>query len=229
MGSSQKMPKKILGVITEGDAERLLLDWANMGRDAGLTDIAFDPKALFSRRLKAQHAVIDRIIARSPSVFAHFEHSAKKDYVGLETLLVKIKADLRRAWNEPDARHREWYLFQLRRIYHESNFRQQHKKDYLHIEAEPKTANEWMLQWNAFVSIQRDLANPPPLTAFEAAIFHCQQIATRAKYCSNPDCPAPYFIAKKPWQKYCSEVCAARGNREAKRKWWHEKRGKRSL
>jgi hypothetical protein len=42
----------------------------------------------------------------------------------------------------------------------------------------------------------------------------------RARYCANPECPAPYFFVKRKNQRYCSEICAAPAQRELKRKWW---------
>jgi hypothetical protein len=69
----------------------------------------------------------------------------------------------------------------------------------------------------------------PEITSFEAACVHLQRtVADRAKRCGNIDCPAPYFIATKRWQKYCTEKCAGPANREAKRQWWHEHKGKKS-
>jgi hypothetical protein len=44
----------------------------------------------------------------------------------------------------------------------------------------------------------------------------------RMRYCLNPECPAPYFFAKKRRQRYCTEECAGAGQRELKRVWWAE-------
>jgi hypothetical protein len=67
---------------------------------------------------------------------------------------------------------------------------------------------------------------PPSLTPFEQAMFHFQRIAGRARHCPNPTCSTPYFLATKKGQKYCSEPCAIPAQREAKRRWWAENRGK---
>jgi hypothetical protein len=48
------------------------------------------------------------------------------------------------------------------------------------------------------------------------------QIADRMRYCPNPTCPAPYFIARRRSQKYCSDDCALPAQRELKRAWWKE-------
>ena len=49
------------------------------------------------------------------------------------------------------------------------------------------------------------------------------------KYCSNPDCSAPYFIAKRKDQTVCdAEICKAEKQRQHALKWWNENRAKRS-
>jgi len=48
------------------------------------------------------------------------------------------------------------------------------------------------------------------------------------KYCANPDCSAPYFIAKRKDQTVCdAEVCKAEKQRQHALKWWNENRAKR--
>lgn len=48
------------------------------------------------------------------------------------------------------------------------------------------------------------------------------QIADRMRYCPNPTCPSPYFIAYRRSQKYCTDACALPAQRELKRAWWKE-------
>ena len=49
------------------------------------------------------------------------------------------------------------------------------------------------------------------------------------RFCANPDCAAPYFIAKRKDQSVCdAEICKAERQRAHARKWWHENRGKTS-
>ena len=45
----------------------------------------------------------------------------------------------------------------------------------------------------------------------------------RLRFCIRPDCPNPYFVASHLKQRYCSEPCAQWGQREAKRRWWHDR------
>jgi hypothetical protein len=54
------------------------------------------------------------------------------------------------------------------------------------------------------------------------ALVRTLSLADLMRYCPNPSCPAPYFIAKKGRQKYCSEECAAPAQREFKKSWWAE-------
>jgi hypothetical protein len=61
-----------------------------------------------------------------------------------------------------------------------------------------------------------------PRTEFQKALYQLFRQSARAKVCDNPDCPAPYFIANKTIQRYCSDECAQVFQQESKRKWWAE-------
>lgn len=48
------------------------------------------------------------------------------------------------------------------------------------------------------------------------------------KYCANPNCVTPYFIAKRRDQTVCdAEICKAEKQREHARNWWNEHRAKK--
>jgi hypothetical protein len=47
----------------------------------------------------------------------------------------------------------------------------------------------------------------------------------RLRKCKRPDCEHPYFVARHLNQQFCSDRCAAWGQREWKRLWWNQ-RGK---
>ena len=66
-----------------------------------------------------------------------------------------------------------------------------------------------------------------PRTDFQRALYGLFRQSARAKVCGNLECPAPYFIASKPTQRYCSETCAEVFQREWKRKWWAKHGAKR--
>jgi hypothetical protein len=46
--------------------------------------------------------------------------------------------------------------------------------------------------------------------------------ANRLRMCKRADCPNPYFVASHLKQRFCSEQCAAWGQREWKKQWWTE-------
>jgi hypothetical protein len=46
--------------------------------------------------------------------------------------------------------------------------------------------------------------------------------ADSMRICGNIECPAPYFIASRRSQKFCSDACALPAQREYKRRWWNE-------
>ena len=48
------------------------------------------------------------------------------------------------------------------------------------------------------------------------------------KYCANPKCATPYFIAMRKDQTVCdAEICKAEKQREHARRWWNENRAKK--
>lgn len=78
----------------------------------------------------------------------------------------------------------------------------------------------WTTQVN--VDWQRGQFVYEPRTDFQKALYGLFLQSSRAKICGNPNCPAPYFIAKKVIQRYCSDKCAEVFQQEWKRKWWAE-------
>ncbi len=82
----------------------------------------------------------------------------------------------------------------------------------------------WVIRWTP--TDKRILAKSRSLSATVA--LGCMANADRMGYCRNPECPAPYFLAKRRDQKYCSDICATPAKKAAKLKWWHEHRGKTS-
>jgi hypothetical protein len=55
-----------------------------------------------------------------------------------------------------------------------------------------------------------------------AAFLRGLTFSNRLCVCGNPECPAPYFVATKKNQRYCSEKCAGWAKREAKKAWWDQ-------
>jgi hypothetical protein len=61
---------------------------------------------------------------------------------------------------------------------------------------------------------------PPVPTPFQQALVHLFKCAATMTCCSNKECPAPYFFARRKSQKFCSDICALPAQREQKRRWW---------
>lgn len=105
---------------------------------------------------------------------------------------------LRGVWDQPEHRTREWGAFLLLLS--------------VRTAAGSRHGSVWGF----------DGPLPPP-SPFEEVLLHLTRSGDRARHCQNPDCPAPYFFAKRRSQKYCSDGCALPAQREAKRRWWAER------
>jgi hypothetical protein len=221
MSSSRKRVSKILGAaLTPTDAERLLVDWAN------LPDLPYsaNERKLLQEKLTAGIPVAPpdecrRLVKRNVQVFGpnalDWEWGGVSGF-GLTAFdLIETRDLLRRVWTAPERRSREWYSFHLRLMFYGWEAR----ADFIRNHPVSTITDPGWSKLSYF--------DPPPVTPFEASVFYLQtSIAERAKRCGNSDCPAPYFIAVKKWQKFCSEKCAGPANRESKRQWWRDNRAK---
>lgn len=117
--------------------------------------------------------------------------------------LLQIRDGLRLIWVEPDLRRREWLVFRLR--------------DHVMGREDPR-----FIEAVGPISSDSPFKHLPPPSSFEQATMYLFKWADRARYCGNPDCPAPYFFVQRRSQKYCSEACALPAQREFKRRWWAE-------
>lgn len=80
---------------------------------------------------------------------------------------------------------------------------------------------ELLLQKNHFQIRTHDLM------ATLMILFLRDHWAGKTAICANPDCVTPYFIKKRKNQKYCEAGdCTAQAQREQKKRWWRENRGK---
>lgn len=62
----------------------------------------------------------------------------------------------------------------------------------------------------------------PPLHPFEQALKFLDVLGPRTRYCANPRCPEPYFVADRRTAKYCCEECAKPAQAAFKREWWNQ-------
>jgi hypothetical protein len=88
---------------------------------------------------------------------------------------------------------------------------------------ESDTAGEW--QWAPQIKVdwQRSQFVYEPRTEFQRAVYALFRKSALAKVCANPDCVAPYFIAGRAVQRYCSDACAQVFQRAYKLRWWKER------
>lgn len=119
--------------------------------------------------------------------------------------MVQVRDNLRAIWREPDLRRREWLAFRLREL--------------LMAKADPRFIQAAGVISGPEVNLIDRL---PPPSPFEQTIMQLLKSADRSRYCANADCPAPYFLAKRRSQKYCSDACSRPAQKEFKRRWWDE-------
>lgn len=108
--------------------------------------------------------------------------------------ILEVRDVLRTAWREPDLRTREYLIFLIQQ----------------------RTLPE------EYADSIRLISNLPTPSPFEEALIYLRRLGGQARYCSNPECAAPYFITKRKSQKYCSDACSKPSQREFKRQWWAE-------
>jgi hypothetical protein len=119
--------------------------------------------------------------------------------------IVTLNRTLCNIWIEPDQRQKEWGLFAFR---------------YALYKYEDETLTTDRL-FGILLDPTKSFRIPPP-TPFEQALSYLVKVGDKARYCANPECPAPYFFVQRKNQRYCSEICAAPAQRELKRQWWAE-------
>lgn len=154
------------------------------------------------RHLCTRHRLWERLNLSEPSE-AQVQGQLSRLYIGLRDWL-------RSAWVAKDKRARLWLLHEL--ISNEA---------YLH------TDQRLVLTVIAFANgpiINVKLGSPTPFE--QAAVYLLNYPAVRTRVCKNADCRAPYFLADKRNQLYCSETCALPAQRRFKRLWWRQN-GKR--
>jgi hypothetical protein len=122
-------------------------------------------------------------------------------------LLLPLRATLRAIWQAPDRRTKEWGMFRVSQdFFHQGN------SSLIHSPLDDP--------WNVLLT----QVKPPSQT--ELLLLEFVKLAEYTRYCGNPDCTSPYFIASKRSQKYCTTDCASCAQREFKLKWWREKGSK---
>jgi hypothetical protein len=225
MNSRHKRAQQTLGGLSAKEAEAFLFEWANL---PGPWPMHFTNDKSGWESMKVASAAAERIqkryaslaagdLYRAPSFLTAGDLRKKKKEAFLEITGIVgnpwLREMLRRAWDTPDSREREWLCFRIR--------------DHFAVMMRRRNmTHEEMLKEESDVTITGPRYTAPPITPFEAAIFHFQNQDKRVRHCRNPECQEPYFFARKRNQEYCSPDCAEYGQRESKKKWWNENRGK---
>jgi len=244
MNSSRKGSNQILGMVSDAQARRLLLDWVN-------TD-SFSQDNGVRRRLLVRHpeifadldpAIYDEKRFDDPAeVITPERRQRRRVLMHLFNLIASVGTYLQAGWNESDPRLREWLFVKARLLYHSELERLRAAIQEVRMgPGEVREVNDGVVQPQRTVRpfkvdtpdglhlafAMRLAALEVALTPFEAAMFHLQtNLADKIRRCPNQTCPAPYFFAVKKAQKFCSTKCAEPAQREAKRRWWNENRGK---
>jgi hypothetical protein len=117
--------------------------------------------------------------------------------------LLRLRDTLRAIWRAPDRQTKRWGMFRI-----SQDFFLQGSRELLHGPLD-NAADDMLLG-----------LKPPTRT--ELLLLQFTRWSDLTRYCDNPGCSAPYFIARDPRQKYCSDGCAKPAQREYKQKWWAE-------
>jgi hypothetical protein len=84
--------------------------------------------------------------------------------------------------------------------------------------------NGWRAVWTTKEKALK--ANPRSLPSVLA--WSCIN-TDRLGFCRNAKCGAPFFLARRADQLFCTTECAWPAQKAAKLKWWHENRAKKSV
>lgn len=183
--------------ISAARAEEFLHELANLSDDSGAI-MRF--KKLFPDILPSPKELHRGVIAQSwRGTTRNLDEKEIEKNFQLGWVL-PFREELRSVWRIPDWRTREWRVFKLREAI---------------IKHDPFP----FATYNAIAAMEPI----PPLTPFEQTLLHLLKSVDRARCCGNPDCPAPYFFAKRRSQKYCTDACSKPAQREFKKRWWAEK------
>jgi len=78
--------------------------------------------------------------------------------------------------------------------------------------------------WDVVDFVEKNPEKPrsQDLSKVAWALWQLVEECDRMRCCLNENCDAPFFLARRRTQKYCSEDCAAPAVRQFKRTWWKE-------
>jgi hypothetical protein len=126
---------------------------------------------------------------------------------------------MRAVWLSPGDGHRRYWAFKLRAKFYEALEQQARARVPKTVKRIRRGKWERILPWKVEYG---DFARDLEFTPFEQALNRLDDLGQRTRVCGNRECPAPFFIAGRRSQKYCSEKCAGVFQQQAKRAWWRE-------
>jgi hypothetical protein len=202
-------PQLLLAHVKPEQARLLLTELANLGEtSASLTRLQHSLKAKFNAEFNTVLPELQLFREGYEALPEATQESGFGAETILEGLLIPLRNWLRRIWVNPNMRHKELLLLGLR--------------EYVRGLRQDLPRRVYRIIPVAYWGNPEQPEEPSPL---EQALIWLLKSADKTRCCPHPDCPTPYFLAKRRNQRYCSEVCAQRGERELKQKWW-EKHGK---
>jgi hypothetical protein len=207
MSARRREGDQLLGGISAEGAERLLTSLANADLE-------------LKTRLRAQ---TQKYWA---DLWERAGESPEQTEERAVAILRRVRRYLRDFWVTQDPHARDWYIHRAREWYWASRIqldpdvnRRREGLDTAATADAARSASAWL---NKTITLALDKA--PDRTPFEESLFHLQSIAGKARYCPNPQCQAPYFIASKKGQKFCTPECARPTLLASKRNYWNQKR-----
>jgi hypothetical protein len=130
----------------------------------------------------------------------------------------QIQLGLREAWREPRPLLKETRLMLLAGDY---------AKEYVEGPMVTTVVGAMMPWWDP--TMRKNLAQDgqPGIfgilpDSFLQALLHALKHSHLLRYCANPACKEPYFVARRYSQVFCGPACAVVSQRESKLKWWRE-------
>jgi hypothetical protein len=181
-----------------GEAVKLLEGLANLGDD----DKSYD---WLRNNFPYIFDSVSRWVVRhwaTNSEGPYYEPGRPDEELMRQYWLLPLRGSLRNLWRAPDDWTKEWGMFRVSQEFF--------------LQGVPHLIEVPLTNPSEFLAGLR----PPGRT--EQLLLQLVRMAHLTRYCGNPECTAPYFIAAKRSLKYCSDVCSRYGQRQHKLKWWNE-------
>lgn len=210
MNSRKTDETQTLALVSPAQAQSFMKELANLRDDLEaverfrnrfahmLVDIPeFSPERI--ENLRVVSGLVVEFPPDSPSIgeVPTDKDLAKHSLVRLSLLLHFLRSMVQSIWIAPNVREREFRAWTFHKLF----------------------LDKGAIRFLAAPGVFDHVAPPSP---FEQSLLYLLKAVDRARYCGNPDCVAPYFLAKRRSQKYCSDACSQPAQKEFKKQWWKE-------